>query len=393
MGFKHLYLLTALLRSTAVLAQENTIPAECAEVEAPDTFEPVSQLPNPFEFFDGSAVETKDEWACRRAEIRAMIEKYELGAKPPKPADFKATLSGNSINIELSDNGKSIAFSASIKLPSGSGPFPAMIALGGASIPIPNDIAVITYNNEQIAATDPGGKGLFYQLYPTEIGGLMAWGWGVSRILDALEELGPETTKIDPTKVGVTGCSRNGKGALVSGAFDDRIALTLPQEGGSGGPGCWRLAADMKSRGINVEDGPQIVTGDQWFSPVFSNYVKDIATLPHDHHQLMALVAPRGLLVIENSGIDYLGPWSSYGCSTAAQTAFEALGVKNNFGISQVAHGTSHCQLPSSQNPIVEAWIDKFLRGKDGETNVFQTDATWDFEASEWIGWTTPELS
>lgn len=390
---KQLYLFGALLGASSVLAQESTIPDECAGIEAPDSFEPVTQLPSPFEFFDGSAVETKDDWACRRGEIRAMIEKFELGAKPAKPAEFKASMSGNSISIDVTDNGKSISFSASIKLPSGTGPFPAIIAFGGASIPIPNDVAVITYNNEQIAATDPGGKGLFYQLYPTSTGGLMAWAWGVSRILDALEELGPDATKIDAARIGVTGCSRNGKGALVAGAFDDRVALTLPQEGGSGGPGCWRLAADMKSRGINVEDGPQIVTGDQWFAPVFSDYVPKIETLPHDHHQLMALVAPRGLLVIENSGIDYLGPWSSYGCSMAAQTAFEALGVKNNFGISQVAHGTSHCQMPASQNPYVTAFMDKFLKGAEADTTIFATDGTWDFEAGDWIGWSTPELS
>jgi len=391
--FSKLVYILAALGPAQVLAQEKAAPANCEAVQVPDAFEPVTQLPNPFEFFDGSAVETKDDWACRRAEIRAVIEKYELGTKPPKPEEFKATLSGNTIKIDITDNGKSISFSASIRLPSGSGPFPAVIALGGSSIPIPNTVAVITYNNEQISATDPGGRGLFYQLYPTEIGGLMAWAWGVSRILDALESLGAEATKIDPTKIGVTGCSRNGKGALMAGAFDDRIALTLPQEGGSGGPGCWRLAADMKSRGINVEDGPQIVTGDQWFAPVFQNYVKEIATLPHDHHQLMALVAPRGLLVIENSGIDYLGPWSSYGCSMAAHTVYEALGVKDHFGISQVAHGTSHCSMPSSQNSIVAAYMNKFLLGGSGETDVFATDADWEFKASEWIGWTTPELS
>ncbi|RYP71272.1 hypothetical protein DL770_008156 [Monosporascus sp. CRB-9-2] len=144
-----------------------------------------------------------------------------------------------------------------------------------------------------MAATNPGGEGRFFQLYSTQIGGLMEWAWGVSRILDALDALGLETTNIDPARAGVTGCSRNGKGALVAGAFDDRIALTIPQEGGSGGPGCWRLAAYMKGGIINVKDASQIVTGDQLFAPHFKDYVEDIATLPHDHHQFMALVTPR----------------------------------------------------------------------------------------------------
>jgi hypothetical protein len=32
---------------------------------------------------------------------------------------------------------------------------------------------------------------------------------------------------INTKRIGVTECSRNGKGALVAGAFDERIALTI----------------------------------------------------------------------------------------------------------------------------------------------------------------------
>ena len=35
--------------------------------------------------------------------------------------------------------------------------------------------------------------------------------------------------------VGVTGCSRFGKGAFIAGAFDQRVALTLPIESGTAG--------------------------------------------------------------------------------------------------------------------------------------------------------------
>ena len=60
----------------------------------------------------------------------------------------------------------------------------------------------------------------------------------LSRIIDALEAT--PAVKIDPKRVAVTGCSRNGKGAFVAGAFEPRIALTIPQESGSGGAACWR---------------------------------------------------------------------------------------------------------------------------------------------------------
>ncbi|RYP23362.1 hypothetical protein DL767_008858 [Monosporascus sp. MG133] len=84
-------------------------------------------------------------------------------------------------------------------------------------------------------------------------------------------ELGVKSPKLSSFEAS---CSRNGKSALIAGAFDDRIALTIPQEGGSGGPGSWRLAAYMKGRGINVEHASQIVTGDQWYAPYSKDYVE-----------------------------------------------------------------------------------------------------------------------
>ena len=38
----------------------------------------------------------------------------------------------------------------------------------------------------------------------------------------------------------MTGCSRYGKGAFIAGAFDERIALTLPVESGTAGVPIWR---------------------------------------------------------------------------------------------------------------------------------------------------------
>lgn len=174
-------------------------------------------------------------------------------------------MSGTSISITCAEAGKSMTFSVSVKVPSGQGPFPAVITFGGASIPIPAGVATINYNNQDMAADDPHGNGKFYSLYGSShtAGTLMAWGWGVSRIIDALEVLGTDKTNIDLTRLGVTGCSRNGKGALIAGAFDDRMALTIPQEGGTGGPGCWRIVNEMKKNDTygKVEDSTQIVQG------------------------------------------------------------------------------------------------------------------------------------
>ncbi|KAF7515990.1 hypothetical protein G7054_g14343 [Neopestalotiopsis clavispora] len=387
MGVKLELFLTCLFLGLARSQEYSPTPTSCT-TEASASYPAATKLPDPFLLPNGSRLATKEQWACKRSEIREQLQKYELGTKPPKPT-VSSTFANNKITIASSQGGKSATFAVTVKLPSGTGPFPALIAYEGASIPVPSGVAVLTFPNHDIAADDPRGKGKFYELYGTShpAGALMAWAWGVSRLIDALEQLGPAATHIDTSRLAVTGCSRNGKGAVIASAFDDRIALAIPQEGGSGGPGCWRIVADIKKNGTKTEDATQIVQGDSWFATAFSQYAPDTTRLPYDHHMLMALVAPRGLLVIENSGIDYLGPVSTYGCSVAARMVYESLGVQNNMGISQASHGSSHCSMPASQNPEVAAFFNKFLLGVDSDTNVVKTDGKFTWWAPQWIDW------
>ena len=109
------------------------------------------------------------------------------------------------------------------------------------------------------------GAGAFYNLYGSShpAGVLMAQTWGVSRIIDVLED-NPDIG-IDPTRVGVTGCSRNGKGALIAGAFDARIALTIPQQSGSGGSACWRISEWQKSQEQDVQTLSHACQEQPWF--------------------------------------------------------------------------------------------------------------------------------
>ncbi|KAL7627063.1 hypothetical protein AAE478_003839 [Parahypoxylon ruwenzoriense] len=389
---------TLLSSWTAAFAQEVApTPSSCAPIPSDAIYPKSAKLPDPFLQADGTRLSTKGAWECKRAEIRDLIQRYELGPKPPKPSSVTATISGSTISITASEGGKSVSFSVTVRKPSGgTAPYPAVIAYGAPSIPIPAGVTTINYNNQNVAADNPRAQGKFYDLYGSshEAGGLIAWAWGASRVIDALEALGAEQTGIDTKRLAVTGCSRNGKGALIAAAFDDRIALAIPQEGGSGGPGCWRIVGDMKKNGTKVEDAAQIVTGDGWFATKFSDYVDDVSVLPYDHHMLEALVAPRGLLVIENSGIDYLGPISTYGCSVAGRHVFEALGVPDNMGFSQASHGSSHCQMPSSQNTEVAAFFNKFLLGQDSsETDVMKTDGKFNFVPGQWIEWDAPTLA
>lgn len=345
-------------------------PISCPDIPSTITYATNTKLPDPFLSVSGSRITTKEQWVCRKKEIRQILQRYELGPMPPTPSLVTATFASNSLKITVSDGGEIVSFSVSIKFPtSGKAPYPATIAYGGGSIPIPSTVAIITYSNFDVGADNGRGKGTFYDLYGSNnsAGGFIADTWGVSRILDALE-ITP-SANINPKRVGVTGCSRNGKGPMVAGAFDDRLALAIPREGGQGSAGCWRIADEIQKQGTKVETAHQIVNGDTWYSTEFSKYVDSIPSVPFDNHMMHALYAypPRGLLFSENSGIAYLGPWSNYQCVNAGKKAFKALGIDDYIGFSQVNH-SDHCGFPAASKPDLTAFINRFLL--DQETNI-----------------------
>ncbi|MEY2935701.1 MAG: hypothetical protein RL033_6450, partial [Pseudomonadota bacterium] len=208
------------------------------------------KLPDPFRTLGGQRITKKSDWACRRAEIGAQFAEYELGPKPPKPSQLSAKLVGERLEVTVGDGQKSVTFAAQIELPpNGKAPYPAVIGLGRNSLDAATlaklGVAFIKFPNSDVAEQDNGqsrGKGAFYALHGKDhpAGAMMAWAWGISRLIDVLETT--PNTNIDAKRLGVTGCSRNGKGALVAGAFDERIVLTIPQESGAGGSGSWRVS-------------------------------------------------------------------------------------------------------------------------------------------------------
>lgn len=135
----------------------------------------------------------------------------------------------------------------------------------------------------------------------------------------------------------------------------------------------------------------EIVTENVWFSQDFEEFVNKTDLLPMDHHILAGMIAPRGLISFENTAYEWLSPMSSLGCMTAAQKIFQALGVPNNLGFSQVGNH-SHCMFPVEQNPDLTAFIDRFLLGQNStNTTIFKSQQT--FNESQWINWPVPDLS
>lgn len=355
-------------------------------------------LPDPFTFMDGTRMSSKADWKCRRAEIATMAQEYQYGYKPGTP--YSATTgstSGNSIIVNVTDNGKTISFTCSISYPStGTAPYPAMIGIGGSNLDntklLSLGVAVIQFPNNDVALQDNSasrGKGKFYDMYGSDhsAGALMAWAWGVSRLIDALEKT--PGANIDYNRLGVTGCSRNGKGALCVGAFDERIALTVPQESGSGGSASWRVS---DYQGTSVQTLSQIVTENCWFRKNFSQFGSTATKLPYDHHMIEAMCAPRALLVIENTSMTWLGNISTWTTGNAAHKVWEALGIPDRMGYSQSGHA-DHCGFPAAQLPELTDYVQKFLiGGGTGNTTFLKTDGGFAFDEAKWINWTVPTL-
>jgi hypothetical protein len=315
----------------------------------------IKGLPNPFTFSDGSPVRNKDDWGRRRQELKNLFQEYMYGHLPPRPQRMTINR-GNSIpdegnkvaiqdlELKLEQDDKTLTMHVRVALPqSAQGPVPVVVQSGfgrrafgrpgeaggqaqSASSGRPfttftkRGYAVAEFNFQEVALDnkDRARTAGVYQLFGDKIdcGGLMAWAWGMHRVIDALESV----DKIDSKKVIVTGHSRYGKAALVAGAFDERIALTVPSHSGCGGSAPYRFIYGKSEQLQNI-----VGFAPHWFRPDFNQFVGRVDRLPVDQHLLLALVAPRALLRTEGTQDAWTNPEGSQLTHVAARKVYDFL--------------------------------------------------------------------
>src|SRR6185312_12759219 len=109
--------------------------------------------------------------------------------------------------------------------------------------------------------------------------------------------------------------------------------------------------------------------------------------LPHDHHELMAMVAPRALLETGNTDYNWLSNRSNYITARATQRIYNTLGVGDRFGF-YIDGGHPHCGTLAAEEPAIGAFIDKFLLGVRGEnTNVRVYPYSETLDYGRWTWW------
>jgi hypothetical protein len=318
----------------------------------------IKELPNPFTFADGSPVPTKEDWDRRRVELKKLFEDYEYGHMPPKPQKMtikkgeRVTDEVNKVTIQnlevtLEHEGKTFTLNVTVALPMGvKGKVPVLIQSGGfgkgaGGAPAKRfkqytdrGYAVAEFSWNAVAGDKKGAKtGGIYILFGDQIdtGTLMGWAWGISRVIDALAEAVPE---IDTTRVFVTGHSRNGKATLVAGAFDERIALTVPSHSGTGGLPPYRFVDEFIKRNGKTETLENAVNyAPHWFRPDFAQFIGKVDRLPVDQHLLVALVAPRALMNTEGTKDIWINPEGAQLTHLAAKKVYSFLKAEGNLSI------------------------------------------------------------
>ena len=363
-----------------VYTQENTgshypLPPLPSFDELPE----IRELPDPFAWSDGhGTVGSFGEWEHRRNEISAELQHYGIGTKPVVSREqVKARMDGDTLIVDVTVNGQSLTLRSEIRYPKvGQPPYAVMIGTSGIALPKQlfdeRPIATMVFHEKQV--NDYGqwgphhdrGEHPFDRLYPelTANGAYSEWAWGLSRIIDGLQQLGPDVTKIDTEHIGVTGCSYAGKMALYCGALDERVALVIAQEPGGGGAAAWRVSHTL-------EEVESIERTDYHWSlesqrTMFSG--DSVYHMPYDHHELCAMVCPRALLLLGNPDYKWLADESMLASAKAARKVWERFGIADRMGWS-IQNGHMHCALPEEQYPEVQAFIDKFLLGRNTDTS------------------------
>jgi hypothetical protein len=168
----------------------------------------------------------------------------------------------------------------------------------------------LVYPGDIVPDREAEARAALARFAPQDTGALMGWAWTASRAYDALAA----DSRFDAQRIAVWGQSRQGKASLIAGAFDERFAAVVALQSGRGGDAPTRAFA-----GESIEQMTRVYP--HWFAPRFTREAPSV-----EQHQLLALVAPRPLLVGHGNRDSWSDPIGARAVREAAAPVFDMLG-------------------------------------------------------------------
>lgn len=244
-------------------------------------------------------ITTAAEWRERREELKRLFHQWVIGTVPPAPDNLsskvgerrEAGATWQEVELSFGPNGAA-KLRLELMIPNRPGPLPVFLTQHNHRA-----WALIALRRGYIACVYAGADSRddtdsFVAAYPGhDWSRLTRRAWAASRAVDYLIQSVPQA---DRQRIAITGHSRNGKQALIAAALDERISLVISSSSGTGGTMAARYFAE-EHFGESVE---KIVRSfPDWFHPRLRFFAGREHKLPVDMHELVALSAPRPMLL------------------------------------------------------------------------------------------------
>jgi dienelactone hydrolase len=341
------------------------------------------QLPDPLRMFNGDRVDGKQQWIeKRRPELKALFQHYMYGYLPPpakvtakveyedtKALGGKATL--RDVTLSYGPPGTPSLQLLLVVPNERKGPAPVFIGIAfcgnhalvddpAVRVPkvwmfpgpgvkehrateagrgkqknvwaleqsIERGYAVATFYSGDVdpdraevrEGIQPHLRGKDAKPTAHDCGTIAAWAWGAQRVVDYLHA----RQDIDAKRIALVGHSRLGKATILAAALDERIALAIPHQAGCGG------TAPSRTDNPKAETVKRInTTFPHWFDGAFKQFNDHTDKLPFDQHCLIALMAPRPVLLSNAVEDEWANPSGQFQMLQAADPVYRLLDAES----------------------------------------------------------------